>query len=135
MVSRLVYRKGMDLLAALIPTICSRHPDIHFLIGQPVCLCDYDSSLPLPSLSFSFLPPSLPSSLPLFLPSSLGGDGPMRVLLEEVCEQHQLQDRVRLLGTLEHSEVRGVLVQGDIFLNTSLTEAFCIAIVEAACCG
>ena len=28
-----------------------------------------------------------------------------------------------------------VLVQGDIFLNTSLTEAFCIAIVEAACCG
>jgi len=28
-----------------------------------------------------------------------------------------------------------VLIQGDIFLNTSLTEAFCIAIVEAACCG
>lgn len=28
-----------------------------------------------------------------------------------------------------------VLVQGNIFLNTSLTEAFCIAIVEAACCG
>lgn len=28
-----------------------------------------------------------------------------------------------------------VLVQGDVFLNTSLTEAFCIAIVEAASCG
>lgn len=28
-----------------------------------------------------------------------------------------------------------VLVQGDILINTSLTEAFCIAIVEAACCG
>ena len=28
-----------------------------------------------------------------------------------------------------------VLVQGNIFLNTSLTEAFCIAIVEAASCG
>ena len=28
-----------------------------------------------------------------------------------------------------------VLVQGDIFLNTSLTEAFCIAIVEAVSCG
>lgn len=26
-------------------------------------------------------------------------------------------------------------MQGDIFLNTSLTEAFCIAIVEAASCG
>lgn len=28
-----------------------------------------------------------------------------------------------------------VLIKGDIFLNTSLTEAFCIAIVEAASCG
>ena len=26
-------------------------------------------------------------------------------------------------------------MKGDIFLNTSITEAFCIAIVEAACCG
>lgn len=28
-----------------------------------------------------------------------------------------------------------ILVQGQIFLNTSLTEAFCIGIVEAASCG
>jgi hypothetical protein len=28
-----------------------------------------------------------------------------------------------------------LLVKGDIFLNTSLTEAFCMAIVEAASCG
>jgi hypothetical protein len=28
-----------------------------------------------------------------------------------------------------------VLVRGHIFLNCSLTEAFCIAILEAACCG
>lgn len=31
--------------------------------------------------------------------------------------------------------MRDVLVRGHIFLNTSLTEAFCIAIVEAASCG
>lgn len=43
--------------------------------------------------------------------------------------------RVRLLGALEHQDVRNVLVQGHIFLNTSLTEAFCMAIVEAASCG
>uniref|UniRef100_F6QNG6 Phosphatidylinositol glycan anchor biosynthesis class A n=1 Tax=Callithrix jacchus TaxID=9483 RepID=F6QNG6_CALJA len=43
--------------------------------------------------------------------------------------------RVRLLGALEHKDVRDVLVQGHIFLNTSLTEAFCMAIVEAASCG
>uniref|UniRef100_A0A8C5XNL0 Phosphatidylinositol glycan anchor biosynthesis class A n=1 Tax=Microcebus murinus TaxID=30608 RepID=A0A8C5XNL0_MICMU len=43
--------------------------------------------------------------------------------------------RVRLLGALEHKDVRDVLVQGHIFLNTSLTEAFCMAILEAASCG
>jgi phosphatidylinositol glycan class A protein len=50
-------------------------------------------------------------------------------------EQHILQDRVKLLGALPHHQIRDVLVQGHIFLNTSLTEAFCIAIVEAASCG
>lgn len=39
------------------------------------------------------------------------------------------------MGALEHKDVRDVLVQGHIFLNTSLTEAFCMAIVEAASCG
>lgn len=95
-VSRLVYRKGMDLLAAIIPEICSKFKYVDFIIG---------------------------------------GDGPKRIVLEEVREQFELHDRVTLLGTIEHSGVRNVLVQGDIFLNTSLTEAFCIAIVEAACCG
>lgn len=95
-VSRLVYRKGMDLLAGVIPIICSKHPDVCFIIG---------------------------------------GEGPKRVVLEEVREKHYLHDRVQLLGALEHSRVRDVLVQGNIFLNTSLTEAFCIAIVEAASCG
>ncbi|XP_063410123.1 phosphatidylinositol N-acetylglucosaminyltransferase subunit A-like isoform X2 [Mytilus trossulus] len=95
-VSRLVYRKGMDLLAGIIPDVCQTHPDVQFIIG---------------------------------------GDGPKRILLEEVREKHELHDRVILLGMLEHRKVRDVLVQGDILINTSLTEAFCIAIVEAACCG
>ncbi|XP_063229500.1 phosphatidylinositol N-acetylglucosaminyltransferase subunit A isoform X2 [Bacillus rossius redtenbacheri] len=95
-VSRLVYRKGVDLMAQIIADICPRYPEVQFLVG---------------------------------------GDGPKRGLLEEVREQGQLQDRVVLLGALEHSEVRGVLAQGHIFLNTSLTEAYCMAIVEAASCG
>ncbi|GFR87187.1 phosphatidylinositol N-acetylglucosaminyltransferase subunit A [Elysia marginata] len=95
-ISRLVYRKGMDLLAGLIPSIAAKYPQVEFIIG---------------------------------------GDGPKRILLEEVREQYQLLDRVHMLGSLEHSKIRDVLVQGDIMLNTSLTEAFCIAIVEAACCG
>jgi len=55
--------------------------------------------------------------------------------LEEMREKHQLHDRVELLGSVKHSDVRNVLVRGHIFLNSSLTEAFCIAIVEAASCG
>uniref|UniRef100_A0A0X3NRC5 Phosphatidylinositol N-acetylglucosaminyltransferase subunit A n=1 Tax=Schistocephalus solidus TaxID=70667 RepID=A0A0X3NRC5_SCHSO len=50
-------------------------------------------------------------------------------------ERHNLHSRVHLLGSLPHHKVRDVLVKGDIFLNTSLTESFCIAIVEAASCG
>lgn len=95
-VSRLVHRKGVDLLARIIPEICSRHEKVQFLIG---------------------------------------GDGPKRWLIEEVRERNLLQHRVTLLGSLEHSQVRHVLNKGHIFLNTSLTEAYCMAIVEAASCG
>lgn len=35
----------------------------------------------------------------------IGGDGPKRTLLEEVREKHNIQDRVTLLGALEHSKV------------------------------
>lgn len=44
-------------------------------------------------------------------------------------------EQVTLLGSLEHSQVCNVLNRGHIFLNTSLTEAYCMAIVEAASCG
>ncbi|KAJ1927259.1 Phosphatidylinositol N-acetylglucosaminyltransferase GPI3 subunit [Tieghemiomyces parasiticus] len=94
--SRLVYRKGLDLLVATIPRICRRYPHVKFIIG---------------------------------------GDGPRRIDLEQMRESHVLQDRVQLLGEVKASDVRKVLVRGNIFLNTSLTEAFCIGIVEAACCG
>lgn len=65
----------------------------------------------------------------------IGGDGPKRTLLEEVREKYNIQDKVTLLGALEHSKVLEVLRSGHIFLNTSLTEAYCMAIVEAASCG
>ncbi|KAJ3268702.1 hypothetical protein HDV01_002355 [Terramyces sp. JEL0728] len=58
----------------------------------------------------------------------ISGDGPKRLELEQMREHFILQDRVFLLGRTEQSK-------GHIFLNTSLTEAFCIAIVEAASCG
>ncbi|CAG8583791.1 18997_t:CDS:2 [Rhizophagus irregularis] len=91
--SRLVYRKGMDLLVAAIPRICQMHSKVKFIIG---------------------------------------GDGPKRIDLEQMREKYLLHDRVELVGTLMQHEL---LTKGHIFLNTSLTEAFCIGIVEAACCG
>uniref|UniRef100_A0A6B2L2A1 phosphatidylinositol N-acetylglucosaminyltransferase n=1 Tax=Arcella intermedia TaxID=1963864 RepID=A0A6B2L2A1_9EUKA len=94
--SRLVYRKGIDLLLEVIPEVCKHYPNVHWIIG---------------------------------------GDGPKRIALEEIREKHQLHDRVEILGSVKHSDVRNVLVRGDIFVNCSLTEAFCIAIVEAASCG
>ncbi|CAM6104774.1 unnamed protein product [Calypogeia fissa] len=95
-ISRLVYRKGTDLLVEVIPDVCRLFPQVRFIIG---------------------------------------GDGPKRVRLEEMREKYSLQDRVEMLGAVPHSNVRDVLIRGQIFLNSSLTEAFCIAIVEAACCG
>lgn len=95
-VSRLVYRKGVNLMAAVIADMCPRYPNLRFIIG---------------------------------------GDGPKMWLLQEVREKIGCQESVRLLGSLKHSEVRNILVKGNIFLNTSLTEAYCMAIVEAAACG
>ena len=95
-VSRLVYRKGIDLVANVIPVVCARYPRVHFIVG---------------------------------------GDGNKKLLLEEMREKYQLHDRVELLGSVPHAHVRDVLVRGHIFLNCSLTESFCIAILEAASCG
>lgn len=67
-------------------------------------------------------------------------------------EKHRLQDRIELLGSIRHSDVlsvcilivpsfyshtsiKQVLSRGSIFMNTSLTESFGIAILEAACAG
>jgi len=65
----------------------------------------------------------------------IGGDGPKFQLLEQMVAREQLCGRVELIGRVEQSSVRDVLVRGHVFLNTSLTEAFCIANVEAAACG
>lgn len=64
-VSRLVYRKGVDLMAGVISKLVNMK-NVNFLIG---------------------------------------GDGPKRSLLEEIREKNNMQDRVTLLGPLEHSKV------------------------------
>lgn len=128
--SRLMYRKGIDLLIAAIPRLCASHPDLHFLIGKsklrgaPRCLKFKPAELITSS------PPS-PSILTMFP----GGDGPKRVELEQMRERYLLQDQVELCGAVRQGEVRAHLTRGSIFLNTSLTEAFGTGIIEAACAG
>lgn len=33
LLSRLVYRKGIDLVVQVIPQVCARHPEVRFIIG------------------------------------------------------------------------------------------------------
>ena len=94
--SRLVYRKGIDLAIDVIPLVCAQLPCVDFVIG---------------------------------------GDGPKRIKVEEMRERSRLHDRIALLGPLPHSAIPAALSAADVFLNCSLTEAFCIAILEAVSCG
>lgn len=65
----------------------------------------------------------------------IAGDGPRFLDLEQMREKYSLQERVNLIGAVKHEQVRDVMVQGDIYLHPSLTEAFGTVIVEAASCG
>lgn len=65
----------------------------------------------------------------------IAGDGPKGIDLEQMIEQNVLQEKVQLLGSIRHEEVRDVMVKGNIYLHPSLTEAFGTVIVEAASCG
>ncbi|CAF1665492.1 unnamed protein product [Adineta ricciae] len=94
--SRLVYRKGIDLLIGILPKILRKYPTVKFRIA---------------------------------------GNGPKEIDIREVIEREGTEDRVALEGPVHHDQMRNFLNSGHVFLNTSLTEAFCMAIVEAAACG
>ncbi|KAJ5259604.1 hypothetical protein N7478_012585 [Penicillium angulare] len=65
----------------------------------------------------------------------IAGSGPKAIDLEQMLERNVLQDKVEMLGSVRHEEVRDVMVRGHIYLHPSLTEAFGTVIVEAASCG
>ncbi|EHA26820.1 hypothetical protein ASPNIDRAFT_35759 [Aspergillus niger ATCC 1015] len=60
---------------------------------------------------------------------------PKAIDLEQMLERNVLQDKVELLGSVRHEEVRDVMIRGHIYLHPSLTEAFGTVLVEAASCG
>uniref|UniRef100_T1ITC9 phosphatidylinositol N-acetylglucosaminyltransferase n=1 Tax=Strigamia maritima TaxID=126957 RepID=T1ITC9_STRMM len=63
------------------------------------------------------------------------GNGPMEIDLKKMIDIYELVGNVSLLGEVQNKDIGRVLTEGQIFLNTSLTENCCIAIVEASCCG
>ncbi|GCB26342.1 phosphatidylinositol N-acetylglucosaminyltransferase gpi3 subunit [Aspergillus awamori] len=65
----------------------------------------------------------------------IAGSGPKAIDLEQMLERNVLQDKVELLGSVRHEEVRDVMIRGHIYLHPSLTEAFGTVLVEAASCG
>ena len=56
-------------------------------------------------------------------------------VLKFLIKKCNLEDRVEVLGMVPHQQVQDVLNRGHIFINTSITEAFCIAVLEAVACG
>jgi len=96
--SRLVFRKGCDVLVELIPLALARWPDLRFVVG---------------------------------------GEGPKRAALEAMAAglPPALRGSVQLVGHVPRERVAAHLARGALFLNCSLTESFCIAILEAACAG
>ncbi|CAI7782995.1 unnamed protein product [Closterium sp. NIES-54] len=139
-ISRLVYRKGADLLVDVIPAVCTRFPKVPapvraaaVMAWRTCCLPCSCSPLCMTAHSHQLSPACFPKQC--LCACERCGDGAKRGRLEEMRDRHGLHHRVTMLGAVPHSQVRHVLVQGHIFLNSSLTEAFCIAILEAACCG
>lgn len=62
------------------------------------------------------------------------GDGPVKSMLEHVVRENELEAQVEIIGFVDFETVPQIHSSGDIFLNISISEAFCLAILEAACC-
>ena len=62
----------------------------------------------------------------------LGGDGPERMIIENMCRELDTCDDIRFLGKLEHIEE--VLSVSDLFIMPSEKESFGLAALEAMAC-
>lgn len=127
LLSRLVYRKGIDLLVKVIPIICRRFPNAHFIIGG-----DGPKKLMLEEMRELYQLHEVNIYYYLFMFPRCFFSSLLHAYLFSISICFQ---RVELLGGIPHHQVRDSLVRGHIFLNCSLTESFCIALLEAASCG
>ncbi|RVD93310.1 GPI-anchor biosynthesis [Tubulinosema ratisbonensis] len=63
----------------------------------------------------------------------LVGDGPKKDEIDQMVDDTNCN--IKLIKNLSQKKLNTLFNKCDIFLNTSLTESFCIANLEAACCG
>lgn len=63
------------------------------------------------------------------------GSGSLETYLGNYVKFNKMENKIQLIGELKHKQIPFELNSSDIFINTSLTEAFCISILEAAACG
>ena len=65
----------------------------------------------------------------------IAGGGSQLEETKRKIENSEYGDRVEILGEIKHRSIPSILRRGHIFLNCSLTDSFCVSIVEAASCG
>jgi len=65
----------------------------------------------------------------------LVGDGEYREAIEYAIHQLKLKDEVLLLGELSHEKVKNEMEWADIYLQPSIQEGFCNAVLEAQAMG
>ena len=63
----------------------------------------------------------------------LAGDGPMRSELEALASQLGVRSRVGFLGA--RHDIPELIADADLYVQASLWEGFCLAVVEAMCGG
>jgi glycosyltransferase involved in cell wall biosynthesis len=65
----------------------------------------------------------------------LVGDGVNRKKYELTIRKRSLQNRVKLIGEVEPSHVKDLMLECDVYCQPSRTESFGIAVLEAMACG
>jgi glycosyltransferase involved in cell wall biosynthesis len=65
----------------------------------------------------------------------VAGDGPLRNKIEKRLKELKIRGRVKLLGSVPHEKMPGVLVSADLIVVPSLMEATSIAALESMACG
>jgi glycosyltransferase involved in cell wall biosynthesis len=63
----------------------------------------------------------------------LAGDGPLRNELETLASRLGVRSRVEFLGV--RKDIPQLIASADLYVQTSLREGFCLAVVEAMCGG